>query len=200
LENKIRAFPQAIGSVPQKLKLHLGALGSGGNSVAPPMGAPMSEEYEIVDATTLDEIQKQHLPDHPKTLIKIDVEYFEYEVLEGAKNWLGSPNSPIILLEAGPKNLHSDQNHVLVIKKLQSFSYDVYPVLLPLNGSSPLGKACSFLNYKSPTVNYLALPPHAFSLRKMLQSPIDIRIFSWRNHLESLLSFLKNSMNALELA
>ena len=198
LDQKIHPFPMAIGSSSQKMKLYHSAMGSGGNSVAPPEGSPMSEESEIVESTTLDEVQKKHLPRCPPTLIKIDVECFEYEVLRGASNWLAAQQAPTILIEMATKSAHSNKNHVLVIKKLKSFGYRVYPVLQPMNGKSPLGKECSPFNYKSPTWNFLAIPPCAFSLTETLQAPIDIRVFTRNEHLQALLAFLKNSLNSLE--
>ena len=197
---KIRAFPMAIGSKMQRLRLQLSSSGSGGHSAAPPENIQMSEECEIVESTTLDEVQKTQFPQRPRTLIKLDVEGFEYEALCGAENWLAVPQAPIILFEAGTgrKSRHASEDHVIAIKKLRSFGYRVYPVLQPVNGKTPLGKECAPFRYKSPTINYLALPPHASNLISSLSAPIDLRLFTRREHLRSLLTFFINSLYSLE--
>lgn len=202
LEEKITLFHMAIGSNSQKTKLYHCPLGSGGHSVSPsvPFSDPRSiheeKECEIVDSITLDDVQKKYFPHFPRTLIKIDVEGHEHETIKGAKNWLSSPTAPTILLEAVPRTAYSNKSHVLVINELKKNGYKIYPVLQAKNGAI-LGSEIRLINNKSPSDNYLALPPHSHSLLNSIQFTMDTRVFTQTKHIQSLLAFLKGSLQVL---
>lgn len=193
-EKEIKIMPVAIGSKVGVADLHISALGSGNNSIEPADASFITNQIERVRVTTLDDVQKNFASDYPPTLIKIDVEGFEREVLEGGNLWLSHKNAPIILIEAWPKTAKSRSNHIENIKKLNSFGYKVYPILKPSVSNFPLGKKCKIFNYKSITGNYLALPPHKSYLYSMLKKSVDIRVFTKPEYLQKMANFLKNSL------
>lgn len=197
LNENITVLPYAVGSQIGTATLHHSALGSGGHRIEPVKTMPTSQT-ETVQTTTLNEIQKKYAPSYTSTLIKIDVEGFEHAVIEGGAEWLSHPQAPIILIEAWPEIAKSRSNHIKIVKKLKSFGYRVYPIMRAVNNKSPLGKACRPFLYKSPTGNYLALPPNKDHLYNLLWQPIDTRIFTNTEHLKNMFYFLNQSLASLK--
>jgi FkbM family methyltransferase len=78
------------------------------NSLSKPTGNVNSEvKTEIVNTITVDEFAKEYKIIDKITMIKIDVEGWEFKVLKGAYETLNSKKSPIIILEFNKEALIS---------------------------------------------------------------------------------------------
>lgn len=195
MEKIITVLPFALGEKEGNVKLYLSSLCHGNNSVSP---APEVDIYdhEMVEIKTLDSVIKHLNLKQKNCLIKIDVEGYEEMVLMGGKEFLNSDYKPIILLEAWPTSkLHPKNNQVFVMNFLKDFGYrifSIFPVqhqvepLMPFDTSRPTKNL-------SPTGNYLAIPQNKMHLLKILNEPVDMRVFSSTDALNSLKNFLEGS-------
>jgi FkbM family methyltransferase len=128
--DNIHAFNCAVGSAPEKVDIPdldykdtqniggftLSEIGKLNNLQIKPVGG-----NNKVDLITLDEAE---LPKCP-SLIKIDVEGFELEVIKGAKNLIAKSAFPPILLEAWTEDWFAEQRKAL-LDQLQDYGYGYF--------------------------------------------------------------------------
>lgn len=81
----------------------------------------------LVNAVSLDEFSKEESVEN-LAFVKIDVEGFEYEVLEGAQRLLARFPDALVLFEVSPKNLNEERAKALVkvIRKYRRAGWRVY--------------------------------------------------------------------------
>lgn len=118
--NNITVRPVALGSQPGTLTLSLMSGNIGGSSLVKDI--PGSKK-EIVEVTTLDiELSNQTRVD----VIKIDVEGYELEVLQGAKRVLDI-HRPVLVMEFSPSvyEKRDSGNAKSILELLQSYEYTI---------------------------------------------------------------------------
>lgn len=181
--------------------LYLNKLGSGGHSLVPPVDNNKLEgdtDRNQVQTVSLDSLGLHKTTE--RLLIKIDVEGFEWDVLQGGYELLNSTNQPILFYEAFSK----DDNHFRVNTHLQKFGYKIFAVnsLKDQNAHyispSPLIDINNKLNFKSENANYFAFPGWALDYIPQINRQIDHRIFTNFTKVEKLDRFLDNILKSLE--
>jgi len=86
--------PYALSNVVGEATFYCGEFGAGTNSLSPASGS----KAEIVKVTTLDDFLQQ-LGDGPVSMVKIDTEGFDLNVLRGAEKMLGDGRIEIVQFE-----------------------------------------------------------------------------------------------------
>jgi len=206
LSKRVRILQVAIGEREGQAKLHLNALGSGGNTVVDVNGAsfrrimgPSSASFpkaESVEITTLDTIVRKYVRGR-RTLVKIDVEGYEKQVFAGAADWLSGDAAPILLYEAWPNSLLSakGRNHLEVGRILENFGYKIWKVERPSHGGTLVETwAARGQARASETGNYLAIPQSHFGIEEQLPK-IDTRVFGDLSRLLDLQRFVQICLN-----
>lgn len=198
----ITPLNKALGEKEGVGKLNMNIYGSGGHSMKGGKTFSINNKSELVSITTLDKLRNQYLLHDKKSLIKIDVERFENQVLQGGKVWLKSANKPIILYESwadgGKKK--KDQSKVKAYKFLKSCGYHIFKINSPINHKSPVKMIKNtHINISSETGNYLAVPRNVVrDISKLINEPVDLRVLHKTEHLKSIKNFLVNSRTILE--
>ena len=122
--NNITTFEIALGSKAQQLLIYDGRKGNPGTASLMPLSSGQSGRAVKVEAIDkLLEAERITVP----TVIKIDAEGYELEVLKGAKGLLNSPNAPILIIEYS--NLHPQYGGCVldIYKFIQTInSYYIY--------------------------------------------------------------------------
>lgn len=113
-------FQLGLGSSARETTIHH-------DRVSPSMvGKGSANHAEQVNVECLDTILEQQKISEIR-MIKIDVEGFEFEVLEGAHKLLGSPNAPAICIEHG---VYNDNQHCPLTRLLQlNERYNLYQLV-----------------------------------------------------------------------
>ena len=94
-----------------------------------------NDNCELIEVTTLDKLL---ISEKNISLIKIDVEGYEKQVLIGCKEIFKKPNLNVIIIELNNSNQHYDYNEdetILILKEYGFFPYKyIYPdnLLIPL--------------------------------------------------------------------
>lgn len=94
-----------------------------------------NDNCELIEVTTLDKLL---IAEKNISLIKIDVEGYEKQVLIGCKEIFKKPNLNVIIIELNNSNQHYDYNEdetILILKEYGFFPYKyIYPdnLLIPL--------------------------------------------------------------------
>jgi FkbM family methyltransferase len=187
----------AIGSDEDEHDLKL-ALGSGGHSLSPTTQPIHGSER--VAGTRLDAIVAQH--DLGCSVVKIDVEGYENEVLAGATEWMRSRMAPVIIVEAWPDTpSRTGDNHTLVIHALISHGYRVSRISQSYETQATLD-AIEHPRDLTPadSGNYLALPPWAANLHEPLTRRIDARVLAPTQRLAAIDAFLARTHRSLKKA
>jgi|GEM_PF-5008428 FkbM family methyltransferase len=193
LKDKIQIHPAAIGEKKGKTILYCNYYDCG---ITIPRSPGMQTTKEIVvPVDTLDNIfAKNKNLLQKRVLLKIDIEGAELEALNGGESCLSSRNKPIILIEAA---WHQNENYAYqaIIKKLHNFGYTVYSVLQAQHNQTLLEKITNLDSFEgSPTCDYLAIPSEDESIISVLNKPMDMRLFTNPDQLNSLNSFLQNTL------
>lgn len=115
----VRPSNLAIGSAAGHRRIYLRARGAA--SLVPPRN--LTSAGVSVQLDTLDRILPPEGPSRIR-LIKVDVEGWELEVLDGAKRLLGSENAPMICIECS--NLITRENETIFRRILHLNEYGVY--------------------------------------------------------------------------
>lgn len=126
--------PRAVGSVPARLPLHLP---EGPDDIASLAG--FSNAYESTtgkrghailecDVVPLDQALAEHGIRHPD-LIKIDVEGFEFEVLQGAKESLAYANALVIELSLIRQQYSGPEPLAEMIRVLESHHFRIVDII-----------------------------------------------------------------------
>ncbi len=194
--NHVTPLKVAVGGKKGAADLHLCRLGSGGHSLAGLL-SENQQGTEVVTVNTLDNIRAENQwPDRP-TLVKIDVEGGEEEVLKGATSWLQSPQAPILLFESWPTGGgHQRRRSQATIDFVKALGYALFKIKSPTQGGSPI-TPLTLAAEKSPTGNYLALPPRSKGLIENLDQPADFRVFSSTKRLAHLKEFARRSLDGV---
>jgi FkbM family methyltransferase len=205
---KIHLLIQAVGERTGTALLHLNTLGSGGNTVVDVHHASFRKvmgsssavfpNVETVPITTLDEISRAHVQGR-RTLVKIDVEGYEKQVLTGANSWLSDATAPILLYEAWPNSSLSarGRNHIEVARMLEEFDYRIWRVQAPRHGEALVAEYDSDkASQASETGNYLAIPKACSGLEEQLPQ-MDVRVFGDISRLRDLRRFSQSCLETI---
>lgn len=126
----VQTFPKAIGEKPGKAKLYLGKTIGNFSLVKTYEKTIDYQEAEIVHGDQF--VKKKKLP-IPK-LIKIDVEGYEYSVLEGLEETLSHPECKIICCEVHPNLLPLPISEEKILKLINSFGFQKFEFQKRING------------------------------------------------------------------
>jgi FkbM family methyltransferase len=114
----VRAVPKALGDHSGEATLYLGKVGN--LSMVPPDAADMqAETIEVVNGDRF--VQGNRLP--APRLVKIDVEGYEYAVLQGLRQTLSDPCCELICCEIHPTMLPAGVAPEEVLSLIQSFGF-----------------------------------------------------------------------------
>ena len=117
----VRAFQVALGEEKSSGKLYVErAAPSLMPSAAPPERGEKFEQIEIVNG---DEFWKLHGLPIPR-VVKIDVEGFEYAVLEGLRATLSNPATQLVVCEIHPYLLPKGTTAEMVHERLKTFGFN----------------------------------------------------------------------------
>jgi len=115
----VQIFPKAVGEKVGKAKLYLGQT-IGNFSLVRTYGEAIDyQEVEIVKGDQF--VKEQNLP-IPR-LVKIDVEGYEYSVLQGLRQTLSHPNCEIICCEVHPRLLPLRITGEKILELIKSFGF-----------------------------------------------------------------------------
>lgn len=78
-----------------------------------------SKNYMEIPSTTLDELCAKRLP----TLIKIDVEGYEYQIVSGGKKTLASPSCKAVIIETNDSGLRYGWDNTELVSILQELGF-----------------------------------------------------------------------------
>jgi len=118
--DNITSFNFALGDKEEEAKLFLGQV-AGASSIAYTPGG--SNGFEIVKVKTGDRLIKENNLPIPN-IVKIDVEGFEYNVIEGMRNTLGSPECRMVCCEIHTQMLPNGINAKKIIDLLKSLGFN----------------------------------------------------------------------------
>lgn len=200
MEKAITVLPFALGEETGKAELYLASRCAGDNTMSPTAGRDVCGS-ETVDVKTLDNVITQFNLKRKNCFIKIDVEGHEEMVLKGGKELLNSEFKPIILIEAWPESkIHPKNNHIFVINFLESCGYNIFSIFPAQNKKGPLVDFDTKHPTKNlpPTANYLAIPKNKMDLLKILNAPVDMRVFSSTEALISVKKYVDGSYSQLQ--
>jgi len=195
-DKSITVIPKALGQTTGIADLQLCKLGSGGNTLSNDVAKNIYDGHQRVEILRLDDIYKDFIPQGAKTLLKMDVENTEYDVLCGCPNWLLDETPPIILFEAWPVYLKNIKkyNHILVLNMLKKYHYRIFKVEELKHGGSPITEIIHTKSFRLPrSGNYLAIPAWADGLIDKLRVRVDVRVFSKPSNIQSMRFFLIGS-------
>jgi FkbM family methyltransferase len=119
LMNKTEAHCKALGSLSGEAEFTVDL--DAGNHLVPDVGLG-SEHTQIVPLTTLDEAINGRSP----SILKIDVEGFETEVINGAQSTLSSPDLRCIIMEFGGLGEKFGFDEQALIKRIKALGFSEY--------------------------------------------------------------------------
>lgn len=142
---KLRLYNQALGSQKSRLKF------SSEKSMTRVMPDSASAENHpntfVADCTRLDDVSA-NFTDGRIDLLKIDVEGFEMEVIEGAKELLNDQRVDVVYIEVGFNKSGTQQTYFASLdSRLQDLGYRVFRIYEQMNEwilDSPLLRRCNF--------------------------------------------------------
>ena len=125
--DNIRINQKAVGNESAMLDLYVDDLHDGSSTLVGARTAPNGHQRtERVRVITLDEYcADRDITPHDIKVVKIDVEGYEAEVLEGASRTL-SEGSPVLILEISDETAQAAQNGRGALPYLQSFGYEYF--------------------------------------------------------------------------
>jgi FkbM family methyltransferase len=195
--DRIKLTQAAVGSVESTVELSICLLGSGGHSILDGRTSKNHGNQTVrVPMVTLDGFIGQSKVDCSSSLMKIDVEGFELDVLKGAAGWLASSSAPLILIETFPAGTSTPSgNDVRVVQELNRHGYRVYGVEPWKHGGATLSPMTDPANFQPSIIgNYVAVPSHLGDVESVLRQPIDARCLTPTKTLRGLLRFVTNSI------
>lgn len=123
----VRAFPKALGDQEGQRKLYLGDDAGNASLVQP--DTIWSKNYELIELVKGDRfVEAENLP-IPR-VVKIDVEGYESNVIEGLRHTLAHPACELVCCEIHPTLLPAEVNLEAVLDLLKSLGFgriDLYP-------------------------------------------------------------------------
>lgn len=118
LSNKITAYNKGVGSKYDKL-LFTSELGAKNRIIVNSDSSKKLIEVDVVDIDTF-------LPEVWPSVIKIDVEGFEYKVLEGSRKKLENKNLQVLILENNESGQYYGATTGEVISLMKSYNFSIY--------------------------------------------------------------------------
>jgi len=121
----VRSFPVAIGNYNGEKKLFIGQVTGALSLACNPAGSQKSQVVKVIEGDRL--VKEKELP-LPR-LIKIDVEGYEYAVIQGLHNTLAYSDCKIVCCEIHPQLLPAESKPEDVFNLLRSFGFnriDIY--------------------------------------------------------------------------
>lgn len=129
------------------------------------------------------------------SLVRLGVAGLGLPLLQGAADWLGTYDAPVVMVAAGTEP-SDGRGAPPVVRELARYDYSVFavnrdpghgaPLLWPADGAA-----------RREAAGYVALPPMAQDLAGPLAGPVDMRVFTPTGKLENLFYFVKNSFEEL---
>jgi FkbM family methyltransferase len=190
LTERITLLQTALGRTLGQATLHARTIGTGGESLIA-MADERIAKSQRVAIRTLDDIAEEYKLKGRKTLIKIDVEGFEYEVLAGAQEWRKVSVAPMIFFESWDTAPVAPSR---LIKELRADGYTLFAIEPPTGG--PVLKTTGS-TIPQTTGNFLAVPSWAKTAIEPLLQPTDLRLFSPTDKLHALQTFLDHYLASL---
>lgn len=115
----VRVFRKALGDQDSEKKLYIGD-DTGNSSLVRPYATETS--YELVELVNGDRfVEAENLP-LPR-VVKIDVEGYEYNVIEGLRHTLGQPACELVCCEIHPTLLPAEVKPEIVLELLKSLGF-----------------------------------------------------------------------------
>ena len=194
-------YPQklAVGSEMGESRIKIHKQGSGGSSLSNTFLNINDDSgfFETVQTVTLDHFISHNKIEPNFGVLKIDVEGFENEVIDGAVKYLSSKRPPLILIEtykdAGPKG----GNDKLALSKLVRFGYEVFCIREFWPNRSILYTARRFGRIRrSKNGNYIAFHRRHRELKKWCMQPTNDDFLISQHRLNSIIRFQKRSVES----
>ncbi|MBC8484484.1 MAG: FkbM family methyltransferase [Bacteroidetes bacterium] len=121
----VKAFKHALGSEPGKMTLSCSLIHSGDNRLRRSTNGNVFRKDIEVSVVTLDSILENHRVD----FIKIDVQGWEFEVLEGARRILDTNINTVIYFEFAPRLLNETGHQpIILLKLLKSHNFRIFQI------------------------------------------------------------------------
>jgi len=118
--NNVRLFQNALGRLPTQGRLHRGGGNADSSLVVPPSGVDLG--YELVSVVRGDDLVLCHHLPLPRA-VKIDVEGYEHEVIQGLRSTLAEPECQFVCCEIHPGLLPPSTTTKDVLEALESLGY-----------------------------------------------------------------------------
>lgn len=116
----VRLFRNALGQFPMQGRLYRGGGNADSSMVIPPSGVDLG--YELVGVVRGDDLVRSHSLPLPRA-VKIDVEGYEHEVIQGLRSTLAEPECQVVCCEIHPRLLPPSTTARDVLDTLKSLGY-----------------------------------------------------------------------------
>ena len=199
--DRIAAMHCAVGDNAGQATMKLNRQGSGGNTLCQQFGNPKDDSgvVECVDVITLDSFIDQKKIKPRCAVLKIDVEGYESNVIDGASGFFGSERAPIVLIETFPRKIFGESHDRHVLNRLKRFGYNVYAIRPFRPGQTSLAPAYRLGHLKrSGSGNYLAFPNSQHMIEQLCRQPLHTRMLLSSERLQRILDFQESSIVAAE--
>ena len=111
--DNIKTYDYAVGDKPDTVTMRIGVYHSGGSNIISNESKDSNQVYKDVQVVTIDQYELNNVD-----FIKIDVEGYEWYVLQGCKNTIDK-NKPVLLVEVKKDNPNRND----IFKFMKDFGY-----------------------------------------------------------------------------
>ena len=120
----VEIFNFALGSEQGKMKLYCSSINSGDNRLTRTVSLPFYKSFEV-NVERLDTLLKDQHVD----FVKIDVQGWEFDVLQGMNQLLHKNSSIIVFFEFWPEGLkHAGREPIELLNLLKEYGFTIYKV------------------------------------------------------------------------
>lgn len=202
LEESVHALRLAVGPAEEEVTISINRYGSGGNAII--SGSSFADERmesgfsEKIPSVTLDGFLRQNDLNPSNGLVKIDVEGYETQILDGAADFFSSPQAPILLIETWrDSRIGRRGNDIKVLSKLAGWGYEIMGIRKFAPFQPLLYRALQRgVLRRSRNGNYMAFHRRHKHLRKWFQLPDSGEILLSQRRIDNVASFQEKSIES----